>query len=179
MNTSLINFRKALVTTFCLAFGLLLGHPLSSTLGGETGSGGGGTGSGGGGTGGGGGGGGGATVQPYAIKSFGVTAGYRPGGGASGAVWTSYSVQVPSNVSPIVRLRITNLSTRQLVWDSSYYIASQTVDDDFVPFSTSFLVELQLLDYSGNLLGYASATVTTPPRAENPTLRGLEQVRGS
>ncbi|MBI3414404.1 MAG: hypothetical protein HY043_03645 [Verrucomicrobia bacterium] len=115
-----------------------------------------------------GGGGGGGTVVS-AITSFKVTAGYRPGGGASGAVWTSYSVQVPSGTTPIVHLTVADAVTGQYYYNGMVlYYSSATIDADYVPFSTTCVVKLDLLNNSGAVLDSRSATVTTPAPKTQP-----------
>jgi hypothetical protein len=115
--------------------------------------------------GGGGGGGGGTPAATSYITAFKVIAGYPPRGNGIyvAAIWTNFSVKTnPYVYTPYVRLRLTNIATGQS-GSSLYVFGSQTIDADAVLLDSSYLVELEVLDNSGNVVDSRSATVITPP----------------
>jgi hypothetical protein len=120
-------------------------------------------------------GGGGGTASPTPIPtggsftSFKVIAGYRPGGAFAAAIWTSFSVQMINNATPYVRLTITDSSTGQVVWNSTYQMMSGTIDDDYLPFNSSYVVKVELFDATGRLLDTKSVNATTPPPKDPAT----------
>ena len=137
------------------------------------------------------GGGGGATSAPSPcaqITSYNVTAGHTPGDGATGAIWTTYTVKNCSTGvgSYTGRLTYTNLSTGQTTAGGcslmqsvssagGYYLTvpmnpgqsiSCTLDNDWVPLATSFQVSLTVRDSATmTVLASNSKTVTTPAQA--------------
>ena len=119
-------------------------------------------------TGGGGGGGGtvvgGGSVRSTVLTSFKVTVGYYK---SYGAIWTSYSVKAGSTL-PIVRRTLTDMSTGQIVFENIFNYTSAVVDDDFLLNSKTYLVTIDVLDYSGAVLDSASALVTTPGPKTGP-----------
>ena len=99
------------------------------------------------------------------ITAFKVIAGYPPRGNGLwvAAIWTNFSVQAnPAVYTPYVRLRLTNVATGQS-GSALYPFSSQTIDADAVLLNSTYLVELEVLDNSGNVVDSRSATVTTPP----------------
>ncbi|MEY2559456.1 MAG: hypothetical protein QOE34_2881 [Verrucomicrobiota bacterium] len=111
------------------------------------------------------GGGGGTTVTSGYITAFKVIAGYPPRGNGVwvAAIWTNFSVKAnPAVYTPYVRLRLTNVATGQS-GSMLYPFASQTIDADAVLLDSTYLVELEVLDNSGNVVDSRNATVTTPP----------------
>jgi hypothetical protein len=112
-----------------------------------------------------GGGGGGTSVATSFITAFKVIAGYPPRGNGIwvAAIWTNFSVKAnPAVYTPYVRLRLTNVATGQS-GSALYAFSSQTIDADAVLLDSTYLVELEVLDNSGNVVDSRSATVTTPP----------------
>lgn len=109
-------------------------------------------------------GGGGGSVQTSPLSSFKVTVGYYRG---YGAIWTSYSVKTGSSL-PIVRRTLTDLSTGEVVFENIYNFVSFVVDDDFLPNNRTYLVTIDVMDYSGAVLDSRSAIVTTPPPKTQP-----------
>lgn len=142
-------FIKVAAAIFVLVFALL---PTTSFASGGSGGGGGGSGGGGSTT---------PTTGP-AFTAFKVTAGYRPGGGNIGAVWTALSVNSVANSSGCrIHLTITD-ETGTVIWNSFYYALDQTIDDDNVALNSVYLVEADLIDSNGNVVESRSAVATSP-----------------
>jgi hypothetical protein len=108
------------------------------------------------------------------ISSFNASAGYRPGGLDVGAVWVNYGLKNTSTSSPanlLVSLTEQNLSTGNVEWgwadrplalDANKSYSSGTMDNDWTPLATSYLVTLTVKDaQSGAVIATRSATVTT------------------
>jgi hypothetical protein len=114
-----------------------------------------------------GGGGGGGSVAPVAagyITSFKVTTGYPPRGNGIyvAAVWTNFSVKAnPAVPTPYVRIRYTDWLTGAAA-SYLFAFASNTIDADALPFNTKYMVELEVLDASGNVVDVNAAVITTP-----------------
>ena len=135
-----------------------INQPTTATASG--GSGGGGSG---GGSGGGGGGGGVPGVVNPAITAFKVTSGYGPYGGRDGDLQATYTVNMgTSGLAPLVRVQIKDLATGMLWWNTTTSTLQGTAGYRYLPLNKSFLVSVELLDASGNVLDSRSQTASTP-----------------
>lgn len=92
-------------------------------------------------SGGGGGNGGGGATSCTPIQSFNVVPGYRLGGAAWAAVWTSYSLkQCTSSAVYQAKVIVTNLDLNQveLIWP--LMLMGDTIDDDNAKFNCNYRV---------------------------------------
>jgi len=82
-------------------------------------------------------------------------------------VWTSFAVNAEGvSVGCRVHLTITD-ETGAVIWNAFYYPQNLTVDDDSVPLSSVYLVEVDLVNADGNTVDSRSALVATPkPKAK-------------
>lgn len=158
---------RAFVLTFCaITFTMFSAGAFAS----------GGTNSGGVNSGGGGSGGGGGTVSPTptpapsgSFTSFKVVAGYPPNGATAAAIWMSFSVQTLNNATPHVRLTVVDAVTGEVHWNAIYQLFGATIDDDYLPFNSTFNVTGELYDANGNLLASQFVLATTPPPKDTTT----------
>ena len=123
-----------------------------------------------GGSGGGGGGGGGGTTTATCtpINSWKATAGYRPSSNSSiGAVWVTYKLNtcLTSTTSVSTHIDEYNMTTGgQLAWSVTVPWASGTLDNDWVPLSTTYHVVISVVDNSGTVLQTLAMDATTPTK---------------
>ena len=126
----------------------------------------------GGGSGGGGSGGGGGVpvVGNPSITAFKVTSGYGPYGGVDGDLEATYSVDMgTSGLAPRVRVQIKDLGTGALWWNSTTSGLQGKAGYRYLPLKKTFLVSVELLDGSGNVLDARSQTASTPATPKPPT----------
>jgi hypothetical protein len=108
------------------------------------------------------------------ISSFSATGGYRPGDLNVGAIWVSYGIKNSSQTSPanvLVSLTEQNVSTGVVEWgfaDNPLTVAanstysSGTIDNDWTPLATTYLVTLTVKDAQSHaVIDTRQATVTT------------------
>jgi hypothetical protein len=91
-----------------------------------------------------------------------VTTGYW---GIYAAIWDGYSAQNCFIPGTSVRMRITNMSTGLITYDSTSPYMSTMIDYEgpIVAYNTDYKFDVDLLDSSGSVLASDSHTVTSPP----------------
>ncbi len=125
-----------------------------------------------------GGGGGGGTTTGTCVPSATVkaTAGYRPGGGNIGALWTDYTVSGCVGMNLAYDLVQTNTATNTVALAfmnvrMSSGVYSTSFDNDSVPLATTYRVDLVIHDVdSGAVVASALSSATTPKSKNGTTL---------
>ncbi len=111
----------------------------------------------------GGGGGGGTTTPPpgtpCATVSVKNTTGYYK---IWAAIWTQYSLTNNCGAGVTLTFTYYNTLTNTTDYTVTAWAGSATIDEDFMPFSTPYVVTARITDLYGNVISTQSETVTTP-----------------
>ncbi len=121
-------------------------------------------------------GGGGSTATCAPTASVKATAGYRPGGGNIGALWTSYTVGSCPGLDLAYDLTQTDTSTGQpiLGWSGIAFagVYSSSFDNDWVALNTTFRVDVVVRSRSTGEIVASATSYATTPKGKNPGTLG-------